>query len=188
LCRIRFSSPFSVHHQEDLFSSHQESVETKHFSKIISFIRENIDNDIENIELVSNNGLQRFLVSHKKFTNAVDLTQFGDGLQRIFHISLLFAAARNGILMIDELENAIHHRLLQKFIHFIKQATEEFGIQLFITSHSKECIDMFFENEETSANISAYRLEQNEGKIVCKYSEGKRFSRLIHSFNTDLRS
>lgn len=188
LCRIRFSSPFSVHNQDDLFASHQESVETKHFSKIINFIRENIDKDIENIELVSNNGLQRFLVSHKKFPNAVDLTQFGDGLQRIFHISLLFAAARNGILMIDELENAIHHSLLEKFIHFIKQATEEFGIQLFITSHSKECIDMFFENEEASANISAYRLEQVEGKIVCKYSEGKRFSRLIHSFNTDLRS
>lgn len=187
ICQVRYSSPFSIHSREDIYRSHARSVETKSIDKILAFIRENIDERIQNIELVGEGETQRFLVTHQDFEKAIDLTAFGDGLQRIFHITLLFASAKNGVLLIDEIENAIHHDLFVKFTRFIEDLAESFNVQLFITSHSKECIDAFFQNGNSNANIAAYSLEVQNGNTKLRHTEGEKFGRLIENFNTDLR-
>ena len=76
-----------------------------------------------------------------------DLTQFGEGVQRIFHIGLLFAYARGGIVLIDEFENAIHYTLLRPFTRLVQELAIKFDVQVFLTSHSKECIDAFVQND-----------------------------------------
>ncbi len=187
LCNVKYSSPFSIHNREDLIASHERSIETKAIDKILDFIKNKIDKDIQNIELTGEGDTQRFLVSHKHFKEAIDITQFGDGLQRVFHIALLFASAQNGILLIDEIENAIHHDLYIEFTRFIEEMASDFNVQLFITSHSKECINSFFINGNTNNNISAYRLIEQDGNLVCLYTEGSRFGRLIENFDADLR-
>ncbi len=187
LCNVRYSSPFSIHSREDLFKSHEKSIETKSIDKILDFIRTHVDNGIEKIDLVGEGNLQRFLVTHKDYEEAIDITHFGDGLQRIFQITLLFATVKNGVLLIDEIENAIHHDLFKKFTRFIEDLAEEFNVQLFITSHSKECINSFFDNGNKNTNLSAYSLVRQNEKIELQYTEGERFGRMIQNFDTDLR-
>ncbi len=72
-----------------------------------------------------------------------DLTMFGEGLQRIFKIGLLFAGAKNGVVIIDEFENAIHASLLSNVVVLLHELAIQFNAQVFISSHSKECIDAF---------------------------------------------
>lgn len=187
LCNVRYSSPFSIHSRENLFKSHEKSVETKSIDKILDFIRTHVDNGIEKIDLVGEGDLQRFLVTHKDYKEAIDITHFGDGLQRIFQITLLFATVKNGVLLIDEIENAIHHDLFKNFTRFIEDLAEEFNVQLFITSHSKECINSFFDNGNQNTNLSAYSLVKKGEKIELQYTEGERFGRMIKNFDTDLR-
>ncbi|AFM03889.1 putative ATPase [Bernardetia litoralis DSM 6794] len=187
LCHVRYSSPFSIHSREDLFRSHEKSIETKSIDKILSFIRNYVDKGIEKIDLVGEGDLQRFLVTHSEYNEAVDITHFGDGLQRIFQITLLFATVKNGVLLIDEIENAIHHDLFKNFTRFIEDLAEEFNVQLFITSHSKECINSFFDNGNKNTNLSAYSLINKNGEIELQYTEGERFARMIQNFDTDLR-
>jgi AAA15 family ATPase/GTPase len=188
LCRIRYSSPFSIHNSEDLFSAHEQTVKEKAMNEIIAFINQHVDVGIEKIEIVVENEFARFRVTHKDLGEAIDLTQFGDGIQRIFHIALQFAACKNGVLLIDEIENAIHHSLFKEFVKLIFLLSEQFKVQVFITSHSKECIDAFFENEDYGEHLSAYRLIREEnGQVQCLYEEGKRYSRLIQNFGADLR-
>ncbi len=187
LCNVRYSSPFSIHSREDLFKSHEKSIETKSIEKILDFIRTYVDKGIEKIDLVGEGDLQRFLVTHKDYKEAIDITHFGDGLQRIFQITLLFATVKNGVLLIDEIENAIHHDLFKNFTRFIEDLAEEFNVQLFITSHSKECINSFFDNGNKNINLSAYSLINNDGDITLQYTEGERFGRMIQNFDTDLR-
>ncbi len=187
LCNSVYSSPFALLNKEDLVYYHEKSIELKLYPKIITFIRDFIDKDIRDIDLVGEGVLKRFLVTHDKFFEPIDLVQFGEGVQRIFYIALQFASAQNGVLLIDELENAIHFRLLVNFSKFIQELSERFNVQVFITSHSKDCIESFFQNGYPTENISCYSLIKNDNEILCKYISGEKFSKLIKSINADLR-
>ncbi len=187
LCNTCLSSPFSILSKSDLYDSHQKSVESKSIDKIIQFISTHVDNQSKKIELTAVKDLVRFLVSHDKFERAVDITQFGDGLQRIFQIALLFASSKNGVLLIDEFENAIHYTLLKRFANFIFELAELFNVQVFITSHSKECINAFFDESLDLEKISGYHLSVADNQLVINYEQGKYFSTLIKNFDAELR-
>jgi AAA15 family ATPase/GTPase len=184
ICNISYSSPFSTADGQQLSELYNQNI--KHLFPIIEFIQMNIDSKFKDIRI--NTSTNRFEVVHSDFENNQDLTQFGDGLQRVFHIALQFAAARNGVVLIDEIENAIHHSLFKKLIPFIKQLSEKFNVQVFITSHSKECIDAFFEEDAYNDKIAIYNLSRSEdGNIVCKYDSGELFGELIELINADAR-
>jgi AAA15 family ATPase/GTPase len=63
----------------------------------------------------------------------------------------------------------------------------KFNVQVFITSHSKECIDAFVNNEFKNDEISAYLLENKDNKITTKYVGGDRLKYLIENIGLDIR-
>jgi AAA15 family ATPase/GTPase len=186
LCFSMFKSPYFYNH-EDLLNSYADSVNKKMDQPIIRFLQK-IDHNIQDIKLIEKNGIKRFAVISDNFENARDLTSFGEGLQRIFEISLAFASSKNGILLIDELETAIHKSLLIDFTCFIQELAEKFNVQVFITSHSKECIDAFVQNDyKDNSELIAYLIENNNNRFSYKYIDGDRLHSLIESMDIDIR-
>jgi len=108
-------------------------------------------------------------------------------VQRIFQVGLFLAAASNGVLLIDEFETAMHKSLLIDFSQFVHQLANKFNVQVFLTSHSKECIDAFIENDYKPEEITGFALKDEMGKRDCKYIEGKRLKRLMDSIGLDIR-
>ncbi len=90
-------------------------------------------------------------------------------------------------MLIDELETAIHKSLLNDFTKFIQELAIEFNVQVFITSHSKECIDAFVENKFSNDEISTYFLESNGRLVDATYISGDKLMSYIDSINFDLR-
>lgn len=187
LFKATFSSPFTSLSRKALSDFHEESVESGTFDKIVEFISAEIDRNITDITKVGEGEDMRFLVAHKKFDEPLDITQFGEGLQRIFNISLQIASAKNGVMCIDEVENAIHHSLLLKFTKFLQLLSEDFNVQLFITTHSNECVKAFFENEYRNEDISGYRLQRTDLGISYLGETGKALQNQIENFSLDLR-
>jgi AAA15 family ATPase/GTPase len=70
---------------------------------------------------------------------------------------------------------------------FIQQLSEKFNVQVFLSTHSKECIDAFIEAKYNNSNITAYSLTEKDGQVVCKYVSGERLDSLIQSINFDIR-
>ena len=186
LCDSIMTSPYREN-GSDLKNAHAKAVENKSIDVVIDFIRQNIDPAIRKIEMTTIDGVSRFYVTSDEFEKSVDITSFGEGVQRIFEIALFFAYAQNGVLLIDEFETAIHKSLLNNFSKFVQELAETFNVQVFLTSHSKECIDSFITNDYKIEDITAYVLKEEDGKIVCKYVEGKRLQTLLNSFNVDIR-
>ncbi len=185
LCSSVFSSPFTGLDPELLKNCHEKSVRLGSKELIIDFIRQYIDTGVRNIELVTEG---RFLVIHDNFNHSPDLSQFGEGMQRAFKIGLLFAGAQNGVVLIDELENAIHATLLPKLVKLIHDLSIKFNVQVFLTSHSKECIDAFVTNKDVPKDqISGYTLIEEEEKIECQYFSGERLEKLNELIDFDLR-
>ncbi|ANQ51576.1 AAA family ATPase [Flammeovirga sp. MY04] len=187
ICNISYSSPFTLLNKDFINTCHEESVKKGTYKKIISFIQNSIDSNISDIIKVGSGEQVRFLVDHERFKEPVDITTFGDGLQRIFYIGLQASIAVHGVMCIDELENAIHHSLLQSFTKFLQEISSEFDIQFFITTHSNECIKAFFENGYNNDEISGYKLLNKNGEITYKGAKGKSFEKQVMNFGLDIR-
>ena len=71
------------------------------------------------------------------------LRSLGDGMQRMLEVSLALANARDGILLIDEIENGIHYSVQPELWQLIFQLAHRLNVQVFATTHSWDCIEGF---------------------------------------------
>lgn len=185
LCKACFTSPYQ-HNYTIVQKAHAYAIKQKVFHKVIDFIRKEVDSDIDNIELIDQNGESRFLVSSSQHKTSIDITKYGEGLQRIFEIALLLAYCSNGVLCIDELDSGIHHNLLKAFCRYILDLAKEFNVQVFISTHSKECVDAFAALD--SSDLMAYKMKFNKDKSLdFRYIDGKRLNELVEDMNIDIR-
>jgi hypothetical protein len=91
------------------------------------------------------------------------LSSMGDGLTHLFHISLAMANASGGILLIDEFENGLHWEVQEQLWKALFEAANHFGVQVFATTHSNDCIQAFVAARKGRLISSAsyvYRLER----------------------------
>lgn len=102
------------------------------------------------------------------------LEAFGDGIRRILLIASAITSARNGMLLIDELETAIHISALGNAFRWMVDACEANNVQLFATTHSLEAIDSLLAADQTPTreDIVGYRLETTGQTVaVRRYGE-----------------
>lgn len=82
------------------------------------------------------------------------LSSMGEGINRYIAILCAIWASKDGYLFIDEIENGIHYTNYKKLWRLIFEASKMANCQIFITSHSKECIEAF--NEVNANNEGVY--------------------------------
>lgn len=91
----------------------------------------------------------------------------GDGTKRLLALALSFLRLRNGIMLIDEVENGLHYSALVDVWKNLEWLSREFNVQVFATTHSYECIvaasDAFTEIE--SDNLHLHRLYRKDNKV-----------------------
>jgi AAA15 family ATPase/GTPase len=162
LCNSIFKSPY-FYNKNEIVETYSKSLKSGEIDETITFIQKHIDSNIMGI---SHDGIDAFIVKHKIPTSSPELTSYGEGLQRIFEIALSFANCRNGVLLIDELETAIHYSLLVDFSKFIQELAVKFNVQVFITTHSKECIGAFVENGVHNKDINFYTMLRGEDNQI----------------------
>jgi predicted ATPase len=190
LCPVVFSSPFTQHDTETMVELFNRSVDAKTKDKIIEFIKKELDpgfKDVDAAPAYGSRNFTRFRVNHDGFQSACDLAQFGEGVQRIFQIGLLFAYAQDGIVLIDEFENAIHYSLLRPFTRLVQQLAVEFNAQVFLTSHSKECVDAFMTNGNSIEDVSAYALRVEHNNVRGYHYPAERLKHMLDFVDIDLR-
>ncbi|MBF0542297.1 MAG: AAA family ATPase, partial [Nitrospirae bacterium] len=132
LCKYWITNSFRIIDENNKRILYEQAKKEGLYEEIIEFIKINIDPKIEDITHLPLS--ERFFVTPSK----LDLTSYGEGLQKIYFTAMMFAAAKNGVVLIDELENGIHVDLLAKFIGFIFKLADEFNVQVFFTTHSQE--------------------------------------------------
>ena len=101
------------------------------------------------------------------------ITMYGDALNRVADIVLRLAKSHGGVLLVDEIENGIHHFKQKELWKKLFQLTRKFNTQIFVTSHSSEMIEAFKNTiiEENAADRAAYfemYRSAKSGEIVAK--------------------
>jgi hypothetical protein len=64
----------------------------------------------------------------------------GEGLVRLFAVTVELISARGGVLLIDELDNGLHHSVLPGLWALLASACQRYGVQLFATTHNEELL------------------------------------------------
>ena len=64
----------------------------------------------------------------------------GEGMVRLANIAIRVGNAAGGIVLLDEIENGLHHTVLREVWKAIAEAARQFNTQVFATTHSRECI------------------------------------------------
>jgi len=97
----------------------------------------------------------------------IPLSTMGDGMRRMLHIGLAMATSSKGILLIDEFENGLHWRVQQELWAALGKAAQEFDVQIFATTHSRDCIGGFVSAsaELGIKDATLYRMEREGDEI-----------------------
>ena len=105
-----------------------------------------IDPEISAVSMVGGEGPRQqrtAIVRSKHLPRPVPLRSFGDGLNRLFGIILSLVNAKDGLLLIDEFENGMHHSVQLDAWRAVFKLSHRLGIQVFATSHSWDSVEAF---------------------------------------------
>ena len=105
--------------------------------KIIGFMN-HIDPTITDIVTLSVNGIpQLYINTHNKLLPV----QFsGDGINKLLYIVLSIMDARDGILLIDEIDTGFHHSMYKTLWEIVADVSKDYNCQVIATTHSYESI------------------------------------------------
>jgi AAA15 family ATPase/GTPase len=106
------------------------------------------------------------LVKIKGIDEPLTLKSMGDGITRLFHIIVALVNARNGLLLIDEFENGLHWSVQPKVWDIVFQLSKRLNVQVFATTHSRDCIKGFDSVWNKYPELGAFfRLDAKDGII-----------------------
>ena len=86
---------------------------------------------------------RRFVVRLAGQDERVPLRSLGDGANRLFSLVLALANVEGGVLLIDEAENGIHHRVHESYWSLIFQFAKQHDVQVVATTHSWDAVNGF---------------------------------------------
>ena len=81
----------------------------------------------------------------RKNQRPMSITLFGDAMNRVAHFALELINNQAGILLVDEIENGIHHSHQKQLWQWLFALAVELDVQIFATTHSLEMLTAFKE-------------------------------------------
>lgn len=129
-----------------------------------------IDSDILKVSMIGGEGRRQSrtaIVRSKSFPRPVPLRSFGDGLNRLFGIVLSLVNAKDGLLLIDEFENGMHHTVQLDVWRGIFRLSKLLNVQIFATSHSWDAVEAFQKAASEHATEGLLiRLSKKEESVI----------------------
>ena len=140
-----------------------------------------LDERIQRMSVLEHNGGQPgslsrrgVIVKLKERSRPVPLRSFGDGAVRLFGVALALACSRDGLLLIDEAENGLHHTVHESFWRMVLQAAHDGDVQVLATTHSWDCIAGFARAATECGHTDGVLVRLERGEQGCRavvYSE-----------------
>lgn len=88
---------------------------------------------------------RHFVVKLSDFDYPIPIEIVGEGVRRLLGIFLAIVNCKEGIVVIDEIENGIHYSIQPKLWKLILELAERLDVQVFATTHSWDSVEGFQE-------------------------------------------
>jgi hypothetical protein len=105
----------------------------------------------------------------------VPLGSLGEGVSRVLGLTLALVNAKDGILLVDEIENGVHYSIQEKLWGFFLKLAARLNVQVFATTHSWDCLRSF-QNAGTRNECVVIRLQDRRGEIKASLFDAERLA------------
>lgn len=96
----------------------------------------------------------------------IPLGSLGAGMNRLFGIALALVNAKDGIVLIDEIESGLHYSVQPAVWRLIFEVARRLNVQVFAATHSRDCIEAFQAATQLDRSSEAllFSLREKQGK------------------------
>ena len=171
-------------------------VRSESYKELCVYLLQLFDDNISDILYLKNDMTGRTIecIRHKSL-GIMPLSTYGDGIKKVISLANAIASAKNGILMIDEIETSIHIKYYENIFSFLFKACQRFNVQLFITTHNKEAIDALLSLAEYGTStidndpisVITFRTDKTLGKTLARVMSGRDVSKNRDKYDFEVR-
>ncbi|NQE32695.1 DNA replication and repair protein RecF [Microcoleus sp. IPMA8] len=179
-------TPFSHRIEQSQVGLLSEAIFQRFKPEVIKLLQV-MDSGIIDLVILSHGGNRSSLYIDHKQVGISPLSSFGDGVRRLLFIALTLTKVRGGVLLIDEIETAIHTEALRSSFAWIVQWCKQMNVQLFATTHSLETVDAMLDASNLETDLVLYRLEKRESQTKAVRIERERLQRLREDLGQEVR-
>lgn len=118
----------------------------------------------------------------------IPINLLGDGVRKFFTLILAIYSSKDGVLIVDEIDNGLHYSSMENLWNIVLETSEKFNVQLFISTHNVDSLKGLrktLENKDKyMEKVSLFKLIHNssdENKAV--YYDAESFSTVIEQEN-----
>lgn len=119
---------------------YSELVRAGHKQALIEAVRL-MFGDCEEIEILSNDVGKSYFSIARKDGYQLPIRSLGGGAVKLFGLYVNLFTARNGCVLLDEMENGVHFSVSQDLWRHVRQWTHDWNVQIHATTHSAEFIE-----------------------------------------------
>lgn len=131
--------------------------------KIIGFLQR-IDPSIRDIVTLSINGIPQLYINTNEKLLPVQFS--GDGINKLLYIVLSIMDAKNGILLVDEIDTGFHYSMYKDLWKMVSDVSRDNNCQVIATTHSYENIIGAVEGvKDYPEDFSFYRLGYDKDEL-----------------------
>lgn len=111
-----------------------------------------------------------FIVRFSGGDHRVPIGSMGDGVWRILGLTLAIVNARNGVLLVDEIDTGFHFSTMSDMWKLIWETAKQLNVQVFATTHNSDCWTSLaaIANAESPSEqgITIQRIERNKPNSI----------------------
>jgi hypothetical protein len=124
-----------------------------------SFVVQKTNNSDQRIPLASMINFQR-----------IPIGSMGDGISRILGLTLALINAKNGVLLVDEIDTGLHFSAMSDMWKLLYETAKRLNVQVFATTHSRDCWESLAEiaeaKDSSENDISIHRIEKGRPSSI----------------------
>ncbi|MFM2311081.1 MAG: hypothetical protein RLZZ04_357 [Cyanobacteriota bacterium] len=126
-------------------------------------------------EIKNNNSRSGFFVRLSDTQKRIPIGSMGDGIWRILGLTLSLVSAKDGVLLVDEIDTGLHYTALENMWRLIWETSKKLNIQVFATTHNSDCwkaLEALTNREDVrEEDISIQRIEKDTPRSVAYNKE-----------------
>jgi len=138
--------------------------------------------EVLGVSVLSLGGIPTVHVSVKGLERKIPAGLLSAGVNKFISILVAIGYARKGVVLIDEIENGLYHKIDGDMWHAISVFAVDNNSQIFATTHSNEFLEAVAPfAEKDDKNYSLLRMERRDGDIQVETFGGKEFGGAVRS-------
>src|SRR5262249_16235635 len=93
-----------------------------------------------------------------------------DGTWRMLALAIALSRAKDGILLVDEIDTGLHYTVMADMWKLISETAKVLNVQVFATTHSYDCVHSLaaicHSDVEQNSEVTLQRIEPNKKRAV----------------------